>query len=242
MIRDVDEIPEGDRAVVLTTGGKDSATVLEVAKAHHDEVVPVYYDFGQENQTRNSQFAVRYVYDVDHSDSECEVLPLESIDMSDFFFGKLVNEEVDRQDEFVSMFNHSDSEDGGLQYVPMRTVGMVAKLAVVADRLDASYLYFGFNDDEPLEDVDESDWALQYGEQLLRECSLPSHSMTIVNPLSGCDSREVIELGSSYGVDWKRSCSCCEPGEGHCWECSSCLDRKRGFDEAGLEDPLYEED
>ena len=237
MIREVDEIPNGGRAVVLTTGGKDSVTVFEVAKAHHNEIVPVYFNFGQENQTRNTQFAVRYVYDVDHSDSDCVVLPLEFIDMSDFFFGTLVNEEVDRQDEFAEMFNHSHSEDGGLQYVPMRSVGMIAKLAVIADRLDASYLYFGFNGDEPLDDVDESDMVLEYGEQLIREGSLSSHNMTIVNPLSGLDNRGVIELGERFGVDWERSCSCCEPGVGHCGECTSCIDRAEGFAGAGIEDP-----
>lgn len=227
----------GGRAVVLITGGKDSATVFEVAKDLHDEIVPVYYNFGQENQTRNAQFATRYVYDVDHSDSECVILPMESIDMSDFFFGKLVNEEVDRQDQFMETFDHPDFDEGEFDYVPMRTVGMMAKLGVIADRLDGSYLYFGFNGDEPLEDADESDWALRKGEAFLKECSLPGHDISVVNPLSGLTSAQVIELGVRYGVEWKATCSCCEPGEGHCGECSSCVDRAKGFKRAGIEDP-----
>jgi len=242
MISGIQEVKElgyvGGRALVLMTGGKDSATCFEIARYHHNEVVPVYFNFGQENQTRNSQFAVRYVYDVEHSDSGADVLPLESIDMSDFFFGKLVNREVDKQGEFIEAFNHPGSDDGGLEYVPMRTVGMVAKLSVLADRLDGEYLYFGFNGDEPLDEVDESNEALRLGEKFINECTLPGTDFTVLNPLAGADSGEVIELGSKYGVDWKASCSCCEPGEGHCWECTSCLDRIKGFEDAGIEDPL----
>ena len=237
MITGVSGFELGGRAVVLMTGGKDSSVCFEVAKDLHNSLIPVYYNFGQENQTRNAQYATQYVYDVDHSDSDCEVLSLEYIDMGDFFFGPLVNEEVDRQEQFMSTFDHPEFDEGEFTYVPMRTVGMMAKLAVLSDRLDADYLYFGFNGDEPLEDADESDEALRLGEKFVQECSLPGHDISVVNPLSGLDSAQVISLGERYGVEWKATCSCCEPGRGHCGECSSCVDRERGFREAGIEDP-----
>lgn len=236
MIRGVPETRLAGRAVVLLTGGKDSATCFEIACNYHSEVIPVYFNFGTKQSNRNMQYAAQYAYDGDYSDG-AKVFDLEVIDMSDLFFGRLSNPEVSRQSEFGETFNHPDVEDGDLDYIPMRTVGMLAKASIIADRLDAGFIYFGFNDDEPLKDVDESDVGLELGEKFIRECSLPSHNPTVVNPLSGADSEQVIRLGELYGVEWELTCSCCEPGPGHCGECSSCVDRAKGFAGVGIDDP-----
>lgn len=60
---------------------------------------------------------------------------------------------------------------------------------------------------------------------------------TIIAPFSAVEKSRVIVEGIIYGVDYSHTYSCYKGGEQHCGVCSSCLERKRAFEEANVTDP-----
>lgn len=223
----------GGKAVVLFSAGKDSATSLRIAEEAHDEVVPLFIHFGTDESATN----LEYVYDFFGTTGAFELV----IGRDQFFppLGGGVNEREGVLDEVVN-------REGGLErdvpYIPMRTVNILACLATVGDRLDADFLYWSFHQNEPLADLDEGTDTLPLAEELVQMTAPPGYDPVFVNPLADCeDGSEVVERGHEFGVEWERTCSCLRPGDGHCWECVSCKDRIDAFNQAGIEDPLYDE-
>ena len=61
-------------------------------------------------------------------------------------------------------------------------------------------------------------------------------------PIIRWTKKEIIQAGATLGVPFELTWSCYQDGELACGRCSSCQDRLKGFEEAGLEDPLEYED
>ena len=61
-------------------------------------------------------------------------------------------------------------------------------------------------------------------------------------PFIEVSKSEIIRIGEKLGVRFDNTWTCYEGGEDHCGTCSSCRERKRAFEEAGVKDPtVYEE-
>lgn len=233
MIRGTPSGQDNATAVAFFTGGKDSVTSFEVARYHHGDVYPVYLNLGTRQSVRNLEHATRYIYQQDYD------VELEVFDVRDRFTGRFMNDdaEVDLSGTLAKHLGDENYESDGLGYLPLRTVVMVETISTFAERIGAEYVYFSFHGEEPLQDLDESDEAIEYGEMFVNECLPEGRSMTFVNALSGLMEPGVIRRGEEYNVPWELTCSCSDPGPNHCGECGSCLERARAFKRAGIEDP-----
>lgn len=233
MIKGIPTGIESDtRAVVLFSAGKDSATSLAVAKEIHADVVPLFVDFGTEEAETNFSHAVNFF---DSWEDDLEVMS-----MGDIFFPYLSHEENERSGVLDKMLDREGSVEDDVPYISMRTVGLLAALAIVGDRLDADYLYWSFHQNEPLAALDEGTEALEVGERLVQMTAPPGYDPEFVNPLAECrNGADVIQVGEMYDVDWSQTRSCLRVENGHCWDCVSCRDRIEAFNKAGVVDPLY---
>ncbi len=218
-------------AVVLLSGGLDSATVLAVARVHGFEPVALSFRYGQRHHVEIE--AARKV--VQHE----LVRRHEVLDIAlDRFGGS-------------SLTNHTlyvpleVAEGIPSTYVPARNTVFLACALALAEVVEAQDIFIGVNA------VDYSgypDCRPVYIEAFERMANLATVAATehgrhlrIHAPLMTMSKTEIIRWGVDLGVDYALTVSCYQADErGACGECDSCRLRLAGFEGAGLVDPaLY---
>lgn len=127
-------------------------------------------------------------------------------------------------------------------YVPGRNLIFLSLAAAHAEALEASVVYFGANvidysgypDCRP-EFINAVEAALYVG----TKAGMQGKSIEIRAPLLRMTKAEIIRLGLTLNVPFHLTHSCYDPiGAVACGQCDSCLIRKRGFEEAGVVDPI----
>lgn len=225
-------IPE-KRALVLLSGGLDSATALAVTMTKFDEVFALTFKYGQRHEVEIE--AARKIAGV--------------FGVTGHKFLHLNLREIGGSaltDDIEVPVNRSDVEIAGgipITYVPARnaiflTVAMgyaevnhIANIVIGVNSLD----YSGYPDCRP-EFID----AFQAMANLALKATVEREfKIKIEAPLIHLKKSEIIRTGNELGVDFSICISCYDPGENGeaCGECDSCILRRKGFEEAGIADP-----
>jgi 7-cyano-7-deazaguanine synthase len=128
-------------------------------------------------------------------------------------------------------------------YVPARNTIFLSFALGLAEVLDASDIFLGANALDYSGYPDCRPEFIRAFEAMAncatRAATEQGRTMTIHTPLIELSKREIVELGSSLGVDYALTLTCYDPSpEGAaCGRCDACLLRLKGFREAGVEDP-----
>lgn len=126
-------------------------------------------------------------------------------------------------------------------YVPGRNIIFLSLAASLAETVDANTLFLGVNavdysgypDCRP-EFLDAFTDMLAKG---TRE-GINGKAFRIDAPLLRLTKREIVQLGASLHIPFDLTWSCYKGGEAPCGHCDSCILRRKGFEEAGIADPL----
>jgi len=216
------------RAVVLLSGGLDSATALAVARDKGYECFALSVDYGQRHASELN--AARAV--ADHLGvAEYRVAHL---DMGQFGGSALTDMDM--------VVPTAPSEGIPVTYVPARNTVMLSLALGWAEVLNADAIYIGVNA------VDYSGYpdcrpefiaAFLQLANLATKRAVEGQPITIETPLMDLSKAEIIRLGSGLGVDYGLTVSCYQADEQGraCGECDSCRFRRQGFIEAGVADP-----
>ncbi len=220
------------KAVCLLSGGLDSTTTLACARHDGFETYALSFDYGQRHrlELEAADRVARSLGAVVHKTI--------AIDLRAFGGSALT-------DDIAVPKHHNKSELGvgiPVTYVPARNTVFLSIALAWAETLGAQDIYLGVNA------VDYSgypDCRPEYIEAFERMARLATRAgvegagLTIHAPLIRLSKAEIIRLGTSLGVDYGLTHSCYDPQQGlACGACDSCLLRRAGFAEAGLEDPL----
>jgi 7-cyano-7-deazaguanine synthase len=216
------------KAVVLLSGGLDSATVLALARAEGFDCYALTFDYGQRHriELEAAQRVARSLQVADH-----RIVPL---DLSWMGGSALTDRRIDVPSE--------PSAGIPVTYVPARNTVFLSIALGWAEVQGARDIYLGANA------VDYSgypDCRPEYLEAFERMASLATRAgvegrgSRIRAPLVDSSKAEIIRAGARLGVDYGLTLSCYDPdGQGRaCGVCDSCRLRARGFAEAGLADP-----
>ncbi len=221
-------------AVVLLSGGLDSATTAAIAKRDGFDLCALTVDYGQRH--RFELDAARRVAEktgvVRH-----EVL---RIDLS-AFGGSALTAEI----EVPKDRNNDEMEHGiPITYVPARNTVMLSMALAFAEAVGAADIFIGVNA------VDYSgypDCRPEFIEAFERTANLATKAgvegtlkFTVHAPLIQWSKAEIIRRGTELGVDYGLTHTCYDPGAdgASCGHCDACLLRLKGFADAGLEDPI----
>jgi 7-cyano-7-deazaguanine synthase len=221
------------RAVVLVSGGLDSATTLAIAKAEGFDVHAISFDYGQRHRQelaaatrvcRAQGVADHVVFNMDTS----------------IFQGSALTNDIP-----VPHNRDQTAMATGIQvtYVPARNTIFLAVALGLAESIGSNDLYIGVNA------VDYSGYpdcrpefiaAFEAMANLATKAGVEGQHLRIHTPLIALTKAEIIRKGISLGVDYVLTHSCYDPlPDGtSCGECDSCQLRLRGFHEAGSEDPI----
>lgn len=215
------------RAVILLSGGLDSATCLAIAKADGYEPYCLTVQYGQRHAVELD--AARRIAE-SNGVAEHKILP---VDLS-AFGGSALTDNIDVPKDSLS-------DDIPVTYVPARNTVMLSLALAYAETRQADDIFVGVNA------VDYSGYpdcrpefvnAFQTLARLATKAGVEGNQITIHAPLIHLTKPEIIKRGLDLGVDYGLTHSCYDPIDGRpCEHCDSCLIRIKAFAELGLSDP-----
>jgi 7-cyano-7-deazaguanine synthase len=219
-------------AVVLLSGGLDSATALAVARAQGRRCHALSFRYGQRHQVELAAAAAvaRQVGVESHRVVDLDLRA---------FGGSALTADIPVPK------GRSDAEIGGgipVTYVPARNTLFVSFALALAETVSASEIVLGVNvlDASGYPDC-RPEWlaAMQEVARLGTKAGVEGHGVRLWAPLIEMTKAEIIRTGVGLGVDYGLTHSCYDPvgGGGACGECDACLLRRKGFAEAGVPDP-----
>jgi len=218
------------KAVVLLSGGLDSATALAWALNQGWECTTLSFNYGQRHDIElQASVDIAAVYGIsDHR----------VIDVSlGVIGGSALTSSVDVPKDLP------ESSAIPVTYVPARNLVFLSLAAGLAETVGAMKIIIGANvvDYSGYPDC-RSDFltAFETVANLGTKAGHEGHRFEVVAPLIELDKSEIIELGLSLGVDYSLTRSCYDPDkQGHpCGHCDSCRFRQEGFEKIGEKDPL----
>lgn len=220
------------KAVVLLSGGLDSATALAVAQSQGFEVFALSVDYGQRHRvelTRAAELARRA--GVEHRTVK---LDLRAVG------GSALTADMDVPKD------RAEAEMGAgvpVTYVPARNTILLGLALGYAEVVGAFDLFIGAN---VLDYSGYPDCRPEFLSAFEALANLATKAGTegagrfqVHSPLLKLTKAEIIRLGTSLGVDYALTLSCYdpEPDGRACGRCDSCQLRRKGFAEAGVPDP-----
>lgn len=223
-------------AVVLLSGGLDSATALAIAESRGFDVHCLSFSYGQRHSVELDA-AARVAGDRPHK--------IASIDLR-LFGGSALTDDID-----VPMHDSAAEIDGETippTYVPARNTIFLSFALAYAETLDARDIFIGVN---ALDYSGYPDCRPEFIEAFETTANLATASgvdesaegpIRIHAPLINLTKAQIIREGLALGVDYSITHSCYAPEvKGGlvvaCGRCDSCLLRVKGFDENGMTDP-----
>ena len=220
------------RAVVLLSGGLDSATVAALARRDGFETFALSFSYGQRH-TVELDAARRVAAHVGVADHK-----IVSIDLRTFG-GSALTDDID-----VPKDRHAEEMSTGIPvtYVPARNTIFLSYALAWAEVLSSSNIYLGVN---ALDYSGYPDCRPEYIASFQTMARLATRAgvegsaqLTIHAPLIALTKAQIITLGRSLGVDYSMTVSCYDPDDdgAACGHCDSCLLRRKGFLEAKVPD------
>ena len=221
-------------AVVLLSGGLDSATALAVARQEGYRCHALTVAYGQRHAAELAA-AARVAAALGAAEHRTVHLDLRG------FGGSALTSDLDvpkdREPEAIAA-------DIPVTYVPARNTVFLSLALAWAEVLEASDIFIGVN---AIDYSGYPDCRPEYIAAFERMANLATKAgiegrthIAIHTPLAQLTKAQIVRLGPEVGLDFGLTHSCYDPGQGGepCGQCDSCLLRRKGFQEAGIPDPL----
>ena len=219
-------------ALVLLSGGLDSATVLAIAQRDGFDIVTLSFDYGQRHRVELDgarELASRHDV-VRHIE-----MPIDLVSIGG---SALTDQSVD--------VPTTPSDGIPVTYVPARNTVFLSLALAWSEVLRVQDIYIGINC------VDYSGYpdcrpeyvtAFERMANLATKSGVSGEHVQIHTPLINLNKAQIIKRGTDLGVDYSQTYSCYQPDEFKraCGMCDSCRLRSAGFETAGIDDPtLYQ--
>jgi len=221
------------RAVVLLSGGVDSATTLAIARAMGFDLSALSFRYGQRHAVELTAAAR-----IAHASDVGRHLTVD-IDLRRIGGSALTSDLAVPKSRSVDDMG----KDIPITYVPARNTIFLSYALAWAEVIESSDIFIGVN---ALDYSGYPDCRPEYIEAYERMANLATKAgvekkqkLTIHTPLIALCKAEIIRKGMELGVDYSLTHSCYDPEEdgAACGQCDSCLLRLKGFAEAGIKDP-----
>ncbi|KXJ54939.1 7-cyano-7-deazaguanine synthase QueC [Neptuniibacter pectenicola] len=220
--------PASPKAVVLLSGGLDSATALAMASDRGYDCYVLSFDYGQRSLTElnAAKEIAKQLKAVEH-----RVIRLH---LEDFGGSALTDHSIDVPEE--------ETDEIPVTYVPARNTVFLSLALGWAEVLEADTIFIGVNA------VDYSGYpdcrpeyiaAFETMANLATKRGVSGDPIRIETPLIDLSKEQIIQAGTTLGVDYGLTVSCYQADDDGraCGVCDSCRLRTQGFVDAGIKDP-----
>ena len=232
-------MPTKDRAIILLSGGLDSATVLHIARERGLELYAISFNYGQRHlvELEAARRLASAAGVVEHK--------IIRVDPALFQGTALVNREIEvpRDRDLSEDESGTEDEEIPVTYVPARNILFLSHALAMAESYEIGHIFLGIN---ALDYSGYPDCRPDFLEAFERMAALGMKTGVQGNPLKmhapliEMTKTQIIQEGLRLGVDYGLTTSCYNPSEKGepCGHCDSCQLRLKGFAGAGEKDPL----
>ena len=214
------------KAIVLLSGGMDSATTLAIAEKNGHDLYCITYKYGQR--------AIKEIECAKKIAKRYNAIEHKIIDIG--FLGDIVSSSTSLVDGGLDIKNEiTDSPTEN--YVPFRNTILLSIAIAWAESIGAKYVYIGAHRDDY---NSFPDCRPEYFNSLAKTicCGTKDCTINVVTPLIYMPKMEIVRVGHELRVPFELTWSCYKTGDEPCHKCESCQFREAAFFEAGHTDPL----
>lgn len=217
------------KAVILLSGGLDSATTLAIARNQEFECYALSLDYGQRHRSelKAAQNVARFLCSRAHQIIKLDLAVLGGSALTD---------------SSIEVPVSGENTDIPITYVPARNTIMLSLALAWAETLDCQDIFAGVNA------VDYSGYpdcrpeyiqAFERMANLATKAAIEGKKLAIHTPLINLSKKEIIRTGLVLGVDYSLTVSCYQADKSGraCGICDSCRIRHAGFVATGVADP-----
>lgn len=222
------------KALVLLSGGIDSATCLSIAVDEFGKsnvaALSIFYGQRHEKEMRSARAVAEY-YGVNHYE----------IDLSPVF-AKSNCALLTHSSQRIEHKSYAEQKTSGgvATYVPFRNGLMLSTAASFAGSLfenDSVEIYIGAHADDAAGNA-YADCRADFIRTLNAAIKIGTYGkIRLVAPFVGKSKADVVKIGLELGTPYELTWSCYEGGDKPCGQCATCLDRARAFTLNGVADP-----
>ena len=215
-------------SIVLVSGGMDSCVSAAIASAENDDIAFLHISYGQRTEERE-----RKAFN----------------DIADFYG---VKDRLDVSIEYLAKIGGSSLTDASMQvteadleskeiptsYVPFRNANMLAIATSWAEVIGATSIYIGAVAEDSSGYPDCRPEFYEAFQETINTGTKPETHIEIRTPIIDLTKAEIVKKGLELDAPLHLTWSCYRSDDLACGTCDSCALRLRGFQQAGVEDPI----
>lgn len=223
-------MPAKPVAVVALSGGLDSCVAAAVARAEGFDLALLHADYGQLTEARERQAfeAIAGFYGV--APERRLVIPFANL--------KLIGGSALTDPAIPLPEGDLERQGVPVSYVPFRNAHLLATAVSWAEVLGAPAIYVGFVEEDSSGYPDCREVFLRAFEEAANLGTRPGTRLSLRAPLIHLKKSEIVRRGMDLGAPLRLTWSCYQGEREACGRCDSCLLRLRGFQQAGVADPI----
>jgi len=216
------------KAVILVSGGMDSCVTAAMANDDGCELCFLHLNYGQRTETREltAFHNIANFYDIKKR------LVIDISHLAQIGGSCLTDHTID-----VPTAN-LENEKIPISYVPFRNANILSAATSWAEVLGANALYIGAVEEDSSGYPDCRRRFYDAFEKTIEEGTKPDTQIKIITPLIELSKKKIILAGYALNAPINLSWSCYESEDIPCGRCDSCVLRARGFNQAGIADPI----
>jgi len=215
------------KAVCVISGGMDSALSATIAKKEGYDIIAVHFNYNQRTQQKElesyrkiiKELGVKHSYEID--------LPF----FEDIGASALTDKSID--------VPTGGLEDGvPVTYVPFRNGIFLSIAASIAEKHQAKSIYIGVVQEDSSGYPDCTESYITQMQQAINMGTKDETNITIKMPLVHLSKAQIVQKSIELNVPLQYTWSCYKSEDKACGVCDSCRLRLRGFEQAGIKDPI----
>jgi len=215
-------------AIVLVSGGMDSCVSTALTISDGFEPAFLHMNYGQLTEKRE----LRAFHEIGDYYAVKERMVVDIMHLSAMGGSCLTDTNIEVP------YANLDNIEIPISYVPFRNANILAAAVSWAEIIYAKRIYVGAVEEDSSGYPDCRRSFFDVFEKAISEGTKPETEISIVTPLINLSKREIIEKGMEMKIPFHLTWSCYRKEDIPCGECDSCALRSRGFQQAGVKDPL----
>jgi len=217
-----------ERAVILVSGGLDSATAVYEAIDRGYEPYFFHTSYGQETETKERECAEKLAGRVDAAD----FLHVETHHLAAIGASSLTDDELDVQEADL------ESDEIPTSYVPFRNTNLLSMATSYAEVTDCDAIFIGAHSEDFSGYPDCRPAFFEAFQQVIDVGTKPETEIELIAPFVKWTKTDIAERGLELGVPFEITWSCYRAEEPACGTCDACAFRLQAFQHLGAEDPI----
>lgn len=218
---------EKELAIVLLSGGMDSAVCASWAKNQGLSLAALHINYGQRTESKELQS----FHEI------CKFFDIEIKLIVDISYLTAIGGSSLTDMKIEVSKAKLDSNEIPTSYVPFRNANILAIATSWAEVIKARKLIIGAVEEDGSGYPDTRREFFDSFEKVISSGTIDTN-IQILTPLINLSKREIVELGNLLNVPFELTWSCYTSSDKACGECDSCALRLRGFQQANINDPL----